>query len=88
MTKLIAQEDNDEFKEMIAWYNAQVFNWFNHNDKGDGSGSSGIDEVMTRIGNLDIDAQGDDDEDQGAEQSANMHVCCFSFFLSLMRLGC
>lgn len=82
--KLTAQEDDNKFQEMIAWYNAQVFNWFSHNDKSDGLGSSGIDEVMTRIGNLDINAQVDDDaqgddDDQGAE-SANMCVCCYRFF--------
>jgi len=71
MAKLIALEEDREFEEMIKWYNAQVFNWFNHNDKGDGPDSSGIDEVMTRMEDLDIEAQGDD-EDQGADET---HVC-------------
>ena len=84
MTKLIVQEEDREFKDMIAWYNAQVFNWFNHNDGGDGSGSSGIDEVMNQIQDLDIETQGDD-KDHGAELSADTHVCCYCFFISYTK---
>ena len=92
MTKLIAQEKDSEFEEMITWYNSQVFNWFNPNnrDKGDDSGSSGIDEVMNRMGDLDIynsemEPQGDG-EDWSAEQihSAGTQVC-YHFFLSLIQ---
>jgi hypothetical protein len=38
------------------WYNSEVFNWFDANNGGDGSGSdsSGIDDVLN-IGNLTID---------------------------------
>jgi hypothetical protein len=38
------------------WYNSEVFNWFEANDGGDGTGSdsSGIDDVLN-IGNLTID---------------------------------
>jgi hypothetical protein len=38
------------------WYNSEVFNWFDANNVGDGSGSdsSGIDDVLN-IGNLTID---------------------------------
>ena len=54
MTKLAIQEKDSEFEEMIKWYNSQVFNWFNPNNKDDVSGSSGIDKVMDRMGDLDI----------------------------------
>lgn len=87
MTKLIAQENSEEsdheFKDMIAWYNAQVFNWFNHNrdNEGDGPGSSGIDEVMNQIQDLDI-AQGDDEDHSAAlSESADTYgVCSYYFF--------
>lgn len=54
MTKLFAQEKDSEFEEMIKWYNSQVFDWFNPTGKGDDSGSSGIDEVMNQMENLDM----------------------------------
>ena len=38
MTKLTAQESekDDEFEDMITWYNSQVFDWFNPNNRGKG----------------------------------------------------
>ena len=76
MMKLIAHEKDEEFEKMIMWYNSQVFDWFNpsRGDKGDNSGSSGIDEVMNQMEDLDvydsgIEPQGPGDhEDWGTEQ--------------------
>jgi hypothetical protein len=94
MTKLIAQEKDGEFEEMIKWYNSQVFDWFNPNNrgkgrKGDDSGSSGIDEVMNQMedlnmNNLEMELQSNG-EDWSAltEQihSAGTQVC-YHIFLS------
>jgi hypothetical protein len=87
LTKLKAQEDSEdrEFKDMMAWYNAQVFKWFDQDDEGgNGSGSSGIDEVMNQIQDLDIGAQGND-EDRSAELDiygdSDTHVCYHFFYL-------
>jgi hypothetical protein len=92
MTKLITQEKDGEFEEMITWYNAQVFDWFNPNNRnkarGDDDSSSGIDEVMNQMGDLDIDnlelePQGGG-EDWGAEQIGPGTQVCYRFFLSLI----
>ena len=86
MMKLIAQEKDSEFEEMITWYNSQVFNWFNPNnyDNGDDLGSSGIDEVMIWMGDLDIynsemELQGDG-EDWSAEQIHSAGTGMLSLF--------
>ena len=104
MTKLTAQESekDDEFEDMITWYNSQVFDWFNPNNRGkscmgDDSGSSGIDEVMNWMEDLDIisnsgmELEQGNGEDWGAPatehwqiHSAGTQVCCH-FFLSLIR---
>ena len=97
MTKLTAQEKDGEFEEMITWYNSQVFNWFDPNNRskgrrGDDSGSSGIDEVMNRMEDLDIynsemePQDNDEDWTRSAEQihSAGIQVY-YQLFLSLIR---
>jgi hypothetical protein len=89
MMRLIAEGGNGEYTDMIAWYNAQIFDWFNRcgADKDDGSVSSGIDEVMNRMEDLDIQDPGmgpqGDDEDWGAEQyhPARALVCRYHLFL-------
>jgi hypothetical protein len=64
---------------MIAWYNTQVFNWFNRNDAGgDGSGSSGIDEVINQIQDLDIVGARSNDEDHGAHVRYHFFISCTS----------
>jgi hypothetical protein len=94
MTKLIAQEEDgdSEFEEMIKWYNAQVFNWFNPNNRGKGrkgDSSSGIDEVMNQMEDLDMnnsemEPQSNNGEDWSAltEQihSAGTQVIVITFF--------
>lgn len=73
MTKLQgAQEKDIKFEETITWYNSQVFDWFDLNNKRDGDdlGSSGIDEVMNQMEDMDLNSDKEDDnEDRNAEQT-------------------
>ena len=66
VTKL--NEEDQYFEDLISWYNSEVFNWFDTNGdgEGDGSDSSGIDNVLN-IGNLTIeDIQIREQDDGGA----------------------
>ena len=79
MTKLASQnsdsENDSEFVEMITWYNSQVFDWFNPNNKGgDSPGSSGIDEVMNQIEELDIHHSEMEPQDYGEGCSVELPV--------------
>ena len=91
------QDEDDKFEETIKWYNSQVFDWFNSKKgRGGDSSSSGIDEVMNQLEDLDInsDAEGHavDNEDRNIEQ-AQIHSAsdgtqvCYPIFLSLMVRG-
>jgi hypothetical protein len=96
MTKLVAQgKDSDgEFGKMMTWYNSQVFDWFNSNDnskgRGDNSGSSGIDEVMNQMEDLDINSdpgielQLEDDRD-GFGEDWNAEQVCLTITFNSMR---
>ena len=104
MTKLTSQnldsENDSEFVEMIKWYNSQVFDWYKPNNRdtgkargGDSPGSSGIDEIMIQMGDMDIHHSEMEPQDYGEGfsmqdsepiHSAGTQVCC-NFFLSLIQ---
>jgi hypothetical protein len=91
MMKIAAQDKDAEFEEMIKWYNSQVFDWFSPNNKarGDDSSSSGIDEVMNRMEDLDFYDSEAEPQDDGEDRNepirrAETQVFCYHFFLSLI----
>jgi hypothetical protein len=93
MAKLIAQEEDSEFEKMIKWYNSQVFDWFNPNNRGKGrkgDSSSGIDEVMNQMEDLDMNNSEMEPQSNGEDwsalteqiHSAGTQVICYHFFYS------
>jgi hypothetical protein len=90
MTKLISQK-KDEFVEMITWYNSQVFDWFNPNNKGgDSPASSGIDEVLDRMEDFNIyhsEIEPQDYDEPEGWNAAGTQVCKYNFFFSHMCLN-
>jgi len=84
----LTEEKDENVKDMLGWYNSQVFHWFQNstNKDHDGSLSSGIDKVLNQMDVLDIndpEIGPHDNNDWGSEQvhSAGAQVCFHAFFL-------
>jgi hypothetical protein len=98
VTKLVSQEKDSDFVEMIKWYNSQVFNWFDPakgkgRAGGDNSGSSGIDDVMNQMEDLDINSELEGpgwnaEQIHSQPQAADAEVCYLFFSISHSTTRC
>jgi hypothetical protein len=93
VTKLVSQEKDSDFVEMMKWYNSQVFDWFNPakgkgRAGGDNSGSSGIDEVMNQMEDLDIEEGWNAEQIHSQPQAADAEVCYLFFSISHSTTRC